>query len=80
MMEFVLKLMQTDRWTPAHYLTEENQHIGFVDPPGPNTDELDQVHLCPLFTLVNLNFTSILPLFNSHSPSCYLDFTLLLIS
>ena len=23
-----------DWWTPAHYLTEENQHIGFVDPAG----------------------------------------------
>ena len=23
--------------------TQENQHIGFVDPPGPSTDELDQL-------------------------------------
>jgi sulfatase modifying factor 1 len=33
----------SDWWTPAHYLTEENQHIGFVDPAGPTTDELDQL-------------------------------------
>ena len=33
----------SDWWTPAHYLTEENQHIGFVDPAGPSTDELDQL-------------------------------------
>lgn len=32
-----------DWWTPAHYLTEENQHIGFVDPPGPSIDELEQL-------------------------------------
>ena len=32
-----------DWWTPAHYLTEENQHIGFVDPEGPSIDELEQL-------------------------------------
>ena len=32
-----------DWWTPAHYLTEENQAIGFVDPPGPSIEELEQL-------------------------------------
>ena len=32
-----------DWYTPAHYLTEENQHIGFVDPEGPSIDELEQL-------------------------------------
>lgn len=33
----------SDWWTPAHYLTEENQEIGFVDPEGPTVEELDQL-------------------------------------
>ena len=28
-----MRVLPRARWTPAHYLTEENQHLGFVDPP-----------------------------------------------
>ncbi|CAK0789675.1 unnamed protein product, partial [Prorocentrum cordatum] len=32
-----------DWFTPVHFLTEETQATGFVDPLGPSVDELDQV-------------------------------------
>merc|ERR1712187_910104 len=35
----------TSTWfSPVHFLTEENQHTGLIDPPGPSEAELDQVH------------------------------------
>merc|ERR1711865_254050 len=33
----------SDWFSPLHFLTEENQETGYVDPTGPTTDELDYI-------------------------------------
>ena len=33
----------SDWFSPVHFLTEENQQIGFVDPTGPSVDDLEQL-------------------------------------
>jgi hypothetical protein len=30
-------------FSPVHFLTEENQQIGFVDPTGPSVEDLEQL-------------------------------------
>ena len=33
----------SDWFSPVHFLTEENQATGFVDPTGPSIEELDEL-------------------------------------
>ena len=33
----------SDWFSPVHFLTEENQEIGFVDPKGPSVEDLEQL-------------------------------------
>ena len=33
----------SDWFSPVHFLTEENQQIGFVDPTGPSVEDLEQL-------------------------------------
>ena len=33
----------SDWFSPVHFLTEENQASGFVDPTGPSIEELDEL-------------------------------------
>ena len=33
----------SDWFSPVHFLTEENQATGFVDPVGPSIEELDEL-------------------------------------
>merc|ERR1711920_772929 len=33
----------SDWFSPVHFLTEENQHTGYINPVGPTVDELDYI-------------------------------------
>eukprot|EP00438_Fugacium_kawagutii_P024133 Skav222769 [mRNA] locus=scaffold600:329662:330939:+ [translate_table: standard] len=40
----------SDWFSPVHFLTEENQQTGFVDPQGPTVEDLDQLASWSMFS------------------------------